>query len=354
MNLKPSDIYIGVIDFFSVLLPGGFLTYFLTGVFYGRIFGEGRIFPEPTADFVGWIAFLLVAYIVGNLIFAAASFLDLTYDRGLRKIFQSKYDLSYKTAHLIHQKFIKTDEKLKELLIKKDLEKKVYDEILKNEKREIFNTFKWSQHFLLLTKPEALAEVQRIEADSKFFRSLVVAFLIIAAVLLWQVKIFAAIVFFVFSLLCYYRYGELRYKSTEKAYQLVITANHLKIDGQSEKSVSEKEKPPTERSEQKIVRRELTEDFLKRHGDVISFVTRGFNKNFRRVTVLAGESGGLNADRDEFWYCLAGVGMLNVGFGRETAGSKVIPNAIFPVAKDSRISFVNKGEEPLEMLVLEN
>lgn len=363
MNLKPSDIYLGVIDFFSVLLPGGMLTYFLAGVFYVRVFGEGKIFSEPATGFVEWTAFLLVAYIVGNLVFAAASFLDLTYDKVLRKIFQPKYDLSYKTARRLQWKHFDTDEKLKELRIKNELSEEDYNEILKNPQREIFNAFKWSQHFLLFKKPEALAEIQRIEADSKFFRSLVVAFLIIAVLLFWQLKIIAAIVFIVFSGLCYYRYGELRFKSTQKAYQLVITANHLEFDKRSEETRFEAAKTETEKtatavsmekSKQKIVKQELSEDFLKRNNEIISFVTRGFNKNFSRVTIVSGESDELYAGKNELWYCLQGVGILNISFGNKTTQSRVIPNGIFPVEEESKIYFVNEGQMPIEMLVLEN
>lgn len=181
MDLKPSDIFIGVIDFFSVILPGALLTYFLSGMYYGDIFGDGKILREPSSEPAKWAVFLLASYIVGNLVFMLSSFLDRTYDGFLRRrFFQNKYDLKFKTARHIHWKHINTDARLNDLRQADILSKADHDEIMGDPEREIFNTFKWSQHFLLFNKPEALAAVQRVEADSKFFRSLVIAFLIIA------------------------------------------------------------------------------------------------------------------------------------------------------------------------------
>jgi hypothetical protein len=68
-DLKPSDFFIGVVDFFAVILPGALITFFLKGAFYTRAFGEGKLFPRPESELQGWIVFLLITYVAGNLIF---------------------------------------------------------------------------------------------------------------------------------------------------------------------------------------------------------------------------------------------------------------------------------------------
>ena len=124
MSVKPSDIFIGVIDFFSVMLPGALLTYFLMGIYYADIFGDGKIFPEPSNDAARWIVFLITSYITGNAVFMLAAFLDLTYDGFPRKrLFQSKYDLPFKTARVIREKHLATGARFEELYAGKDISK---------------------------------------------------------------------------------------------------------------------------------------------------------------------------------------------------------------------------------------
>lgn len=103
--------------------------------------------------------------------------------------------------------------------------------------------------------PGALPEVRRLEADSKFFRSAVVLFLIVLAILLvavlWTLvcmlqdfmlhdfvqqeevyglasDVASAVLTFVFLRLSFARYCEQRTKAIDLAYQLLITSVALK------------------------------------------------------------------------------------------------------------------------------
>lgn len=360
MNFKPSDIFIGVIEFFSVMLPGALLTYFLSGLFWDDVFGSGKIFPEPTNEAAKWIVFLLITYILGNIIYMLASFLDATYDNFARKwLFQSKYDLSYKTAQVIQSKHIDTDNYLKELLAQNKITNARYKEILDNPRHEIFNVYKWSQHFLLFKNPDALADVKRTEADSKFFRSLVITFLIIAFLLFAYMKIVEGFIFIALSALCYYRYGDLRRKATEKAYKMIITCYHL----QPYETIEEEEPPPEPElapapppPTYSDLKRDLTEEFLNRHRQLISFLTKGFKYKLKLITVNRGERQNdiFITDKNDVWYCLHGNGILNVGTGSELVKTRLIPNAIIPIAKGRNFSFINDRKESIEILVLES
>lgn len=378
MDTKPQNIYISVIDFFSVLLPGGLLTYFLFGLYYSSVFGDGSIFPEPANNTAIWIVFVFVAYIIGNIVFTLASFLDVGYNKILRPIFRSNYDLTYKTARQIHSKYINKDDRLKELLEQKQISDDEHKKILKNKNYEIFNTFKWSQHYLLFEKPEALAEVQQIEANSKFFRSLVITFLIIACLLFGQAKIIAGVVFLILSVLCYYRFGELRFKTTEKAYEFIITAHHLETykqidtarqietetsveqidETKSVKKLTEDRKltitTEIPQAEKQLLRHKLTDDFIYRNQKMFSFLTKGFYKEFSQMSIKPGTIHNFVTDKNELWFCLQGAGVLHTGEESSLAKIRVIPNAIIPITKDSNISFHNNGQEPIELLVVEN
>ncbi len=57
MDFKPQTFFIGVMDFFSVILPGALLTYFLSGMYYGDIFGDGKMFREPSSESAKWAMF---------------------------------------------------------------------------------------------------------------------------------------------------------------------------------------------------------------------------------------------------------------------------------------------------------
>jgi len=358
--MKPQDFFIGVIDFFSVLLPGTLITYFLMGVFYDNhdVFGPGKIFPSPENEVIKWVFFLIVAYLIGSIVFMIGSFLDRIYDKFLRRtLFQKNYDLTYLAARDVHLKHIDTDEKLGTLLRRGSISNEEYQEITQDPKREIFNTYKWSQHFLLFKSPEAIEDIRRTEADQKFFRSLVVTFFITAVVLLIQRKIPPAIISIVLVVLSFYRYGDLRYKATQKAYEMIVTYFHLEPAATTRPPalpVPEKPVEQHEREDYSTLKRSLTDDFRRLHREQIVALTAGFSKNMKQVSFGKGETPELSADRNESWFCLRGSGVLNIEDAGETVQSILLPNAIIPLPKGSKFSVRNGSNEAIEILVFEN
>jgi mannose-6-phosphate isomerase-like protein (cupin superfamily) len=347
MNLKPQYFFIGVVDFFSVLLPGGLITYFLLGMFYTNIFGPQKMFIAPTDAAVKWIIFLLVTYILGNIIFMLASFLDFTYNNFLRKkLFQSQFDLSYKSAHSIHGSYLNVDAELIKLVEKQQLSLAQYKKLLGDPKREIFNTFKWAQHFLLFKSPEALADIKRIEADSKFFRSLVITFLIIAIMLLKSGDFIIPSIFIVLSILCYYRYGDLRFKATEKAYEMIITFHYLNLE--KDQSFG----PAAINSS--TIQTDLEKDFeLKYHNRINNLISR-FNNQPKQVIIKSGELNNtfFQSAQYECWYCLTGKGKMVIKSEDGVQKHFLQSNSVIPITKGKIFSFQNQQKEPLELMVL--
>lgn len=208
MKFEPGSFYFGVVDFFSIMLPGGLLAYFLYGLLGAQVFGS--VLPEIRGDAAGtaWVAFLFAAYLFGHIVFLIGSYLDRLYDPVRRLLWPKENDLAYQQADALKNK------------------------LLGRENAKAVNTFQWARAVLTLNHPQAMAEVSRFEADSKFFRSLVVVLAIFfVAVLRQGLRDAMPLVLGVLLLMSYLRYVKLRYKSTEQAYRYMIVLAGQKKPG---------------------------------------------------------------------------------------------------------------------------
>lgn len=264
MDFKPENFFIGVTEFFSVILPGALLTWFFMDKVRDIEYLNNISFYDPQNDSVKGAAFLLVAYITGHLIYVFASMLDSWLYNPLRNIiFRKNNDYAFKTARQIKKRDFVNDRGLLEDIFKSD---KSREEKLRNKKwycakeyrflklcssirdsvffwnkrcneemnddafkdsKEVMNTYKWGQHYLEIKYPQLMLDVKRLEADSKFFRSLVIAFSIIAIYYFTIYQLQAGLILLVLVILSFYRFGDLRYKSTNLVYELIITTQHL-------------------------------------------------------------------------------------------------------------------------------
>ena len=76
MNFEPQKFFIGLMDFFSILLPGVLLTYLLMGE--GPVVLGDRYSRLAGAE--DWAALLFASYLFGHLVFLLGSWLDEFYD----------------------------------------------------------------------------------------------------------------------------------------------------------------------------------------------------------------------------------------------------------------------------------
>ncbi|HEX2816851.1 MAG TPA: hypothetical protein VHN39_10665 [Phenylobacterium sp.] len=196
---KLGDFYVGVIGLFSVFLPGGFLMAALVLAVppsYSAFFA-----PLLTTVAEQSAAFVFCAYALGALIFLPASQLDsLLYDPYRRRKWPKDEDHAYKLATALRGQVFPgpTDDD------------------------SPMNTFAWSQALLLLHAPAAFAEIQRFEAESKFFRSLIIALPLSGMLALARSQWIELPLTVVIAGLCFLRYAERRHKSTEWAYRYAI------------------------------------------------------------------------------------------------------------------------------------
>lgn len=231
MTFKPSDFFIGVADFFSIICPGALLTFFLIGQLQAYHTEMAGIFPVITGDTQKALVFLFATYIVGNLIFPVAAFLDkCAYDQIRDKFFKRNFDICYLKATEIRELYLQSPVWINNQLNSARMKEvdKAGLAVKEDHRKQIINTYKWAQHFIALKRPDLLNEVKRLEADSKFFRSLVVVFLLMSLIKI-TMPVYA-LVFLALAVLSLYRYADMRYKSTERAYELVIAIETEKKD----------------------------------------------------------------------------------------------------------------------------
>jgi hypothetical protein len=89
------------------------------------------------------------------------------------------------------------------------------------------NSFKWTKAVLMARAPAALADVNRYEADSKFFRSMTLVLPIVGAAGAWRVDWIALPAALSLAVISFLIYAQQRYKSTEWAYQYVLVLDRL-------------------------------------------------------------------------------------------------------------------------------
>jgi hypothetical protein len=152
---KPSDFFLDVTSFFAIMIPGAVLT-------GAAVLGPTGLGPsllpaaEPAAR---WIGFGVASYVVGQVIFALGSWL-----------LDPTYDATYLAWRSRQRKTFR--ESVKRKLIA------VY-----GRHAEETGVFPLARAFLLSFNPGAYLLVERIEADSKFFRSMTMAILLATIVL---------------------------------------------------------------------------------------------------------------------------------------------------------------------------
>jgi 8-oxo-dGTP pyrophosphatase MutT (NUDIX family) len=229
MNFEPQKFFIGLMDFFSILLPGALLTYLLMGDVGPVVLGDRySTLARAEAGAESWAAFLFVSYLFGHLIFLLGSWLDEFYDWARRYTLNAQIALLARRGRLLSW----LARALIWLVFKSERNLavgragKIKQQVLGAlQAKDSINTFQWSKVWLNAESPTSLAVVQRFEADSKFFRCFTVVLLLVLAAwpLQCQWPLAGIPVVLVLLLLALWRYMEQRFKATNQAYWSVIT-----------------------------------------------------------------------------------------------------------------------------------
>jgi ADP-ribose pyrophosphatase YjhB (NUDIX family) len=225
MKFEPEKLFIGLMDFFSILLPGALLTALLMDEVGPVVLGPRYVKLEGAA---AWAAFLFASYLLGHLVFLLGSWLDEVYDWARGHTLNNQIVVLARRGRLTNRPL----RALVWLVFKRERNRAVRRAIKLREKaldalqaKDAINTFQWCKALLNSESPAGLAVIQRFEADSKFFRCFAVVLLLLLVAWPFQHRWEAwglPVVIGLF-LLALWRYMEQRYKSTNQAYWSVIT-----------------------------------------------------------------------------------------------------------------------------------
>ena len=90
MNFDPQKFFIGLMVFFSILLPGALLTWLLVGEVVPVVLGDRY---ATFAGAPGWAAFLFASYLFGHLLFLLSSWLNEFYAWARRYTLNAQFAL---------------------------------------------------------------------------------------------------------------------------------------------------------------------------------------------------------------------------------------------------------------------
>jgi hypothetical protein len=251
MEYKPGDFFLGVVDFLAILVPGAVLSFALTP-YAEPIFGVDHLFPSIPDTPARWIAFLIIAYVIGHLIASvASSLLDPLYDRTYRNL----HRLPKKEPRICFLAKIKAAWKLEDdnasdplLAVAKELrDKQIKGLGLRSGSASLAkkSTLMWAQSQVTLLSSTAAAEIERYQANSKFFRSMTVVLSVLIGVtiyretLSWLLWYHVSLIFLLLILFCY-RFMQLRWEATKRTYEYFLLLELNKEQFSEKKSDSHK------------------------------------------------------------------------------------------------------------------
>ncbi|WP_298511300.1 hypothetical protein [uncultured Kordia sp.] len=194
MSLKPNDFFIGLQDFFTILVPGGVFVIFLyfnmdavTKDLFNILFKDEKFYNFQ------FPILLFYSYIFGHVLKRIGRILDIIYD----KFF------SLKGSDLVEE-------------IKKH----------KKEKFKLLSNYEWARFTLLESNSSYANEVERDMVSSKFFRTLVICIIPILIFFIIKGKLLVDIGLILLLTFSFYQYIHLRKNSVEKTYKYAIYNIH--------------------------------------------------------------------------------------------------------------------------------
>lgn len=157
MDFNKLSFYNSVLEFFAVILPGFVVTLILVMHHWDDVIVRFMV-DQKFQTFYFNLVFLLLSYVVGQGLFQLGSIIDkLTYDRFNKFIYikeNDNYNEIISTRKNLFEKFDKS---------KKTIEKDQF---------AYLNNFQWCIAYLRQNDQPSFSEIEKIVADSKFFRSI--------------------------------------------------------------------------------------------------------------------------------------------------------------------------------------
>jgi hypothetical protein len=167
LSVEPQKFFIGLMDFFSILLPGALLTYLLKDEVGPPILGDAY---QELAGTSGWSVFLFSSYLLGHFIFLLGSWIldDHLYDP-IRRATETQQIKRLAHGGKLSSVWVRW---VARYIFRKDVDQAVCRALNIKEHyldraaaSSAINAFQWCKARLFLEHPDAIATVQRFEAE---------------------------------------------------------------------------------------------------------------------------------------------------------------------------------------------
>lgn len=264
MSVDAAKGFLGIAEFFSILLPGALVTYVAladppqwlfpdpalpASAKWASLPAAGTGGFAPATNLADAMIFLFLSYLIGHLIFLICSAMEDVQDEarrtGLRPTSPPKVNnfpaikrglgwLSKITgAALVYwDDLVLVTSKLSAQGPTTSLAEEITrNHTLRVSAEKITNAYQWAKVVITLEKPEALGQVLRFETDSKFFRSLVLVFLFGPFLMLSSWETCYGFVGWLLLPWLYWRYVDQRTKALRLACCLLIALEVARKDG---------------------------------------------------------------------------------------------------------------------------
>ena len=192
MNLKPGDLFFGLMEFLAYIVPG-FILCLTLPIYFKMDFPIDVNVKIKNATVFSWFAFIMISYIMGHFIHHLCAIT-------LNPLYKFTY-LKYKLKK--HKSFIT----LAEQSIKDNLP--MHSDYLRI-----------SEAYLKLNRPLLVAEIEKYEANSKLFRSLTVLGLYLC--FLPDLKLPAILLLLIVSILSFTKFANQRWTHRFAIYEYFL------------------------------------------------------------------------------------------------------------------------------------
>lgn len=207
-------IKIGILDLLTILVPGGFLLFLLSDKLLDFAANTWKGYPILSSPWIMFGVFFALAYILGHFIFFLGSFLDdLIYEK-VRKIYW--HDHAKLTSYVLMVKEKKTG----------------------ITQRKVLSAWKWACAWLMANQPVIYSDVERLMAESKFFRSLIIV--CIAGIFVFPSDQITARMILGLAILIFLsliRYLTQRQKSLTAAYHGILTTSNVILPAEPDAAI---------------------------------------------------------------------------------------------------------------------
>jgi hypothetical protein len=210
MIQKPSDFFFGIVDFFAILMPGALLVFLLSDL-GTSLFGD--VLPPLSTDAAKWIAFGVASYVLGHVLHHLGSIvLDWAYDKVYVKRWKRKEG---------EERLLTKARELMAAALGKD--------------KDMTSAFSWAGSYVRIRSDAAGRELERLGADSKFFRSLALVAMVAVGVFAAESAFGAIAVSIVLLAFSLWRFFDRRWRATQLTYEYYIMLSMQSPSGKDAK-----------------------------------------------------------------------------------------------------------------------